>query len=59
MQLPPLDKELLAKMGIAPDAVPIPAPADIFGINIKKPQPQSPKSLSSAECIKLFGSGSS
>lgn len=50
MQLPPLDKGLLAKMGIAPDAVPIiPAPADTFGINIKKPQPQTPKALTSDE----------
>lgn len=56
MQLPPLDKGLLAKMGIAPDAVPIiPAPADTFGINIKKPQPQTQKALTSDECIKLFG----
>ena len=56
MQLPPLDKGLLAKMGIAPDAVPIiPAPADTFGINIKNPQPQPQKALTSDECIKLFG----
>lgn len=56
MQLPPLDKGLLAKMGIAPDAVPIiPAPADTFGINIKNPQPQTQKALTSDECIKLFG----
>lgn len=56
MQLPPLDKGLLAKMGIAPDAVPIiPAPADTFGINIKKPQPQTQKALTSDECVKLFG----
>lgn len=56
MQLPPLDKGLLAKMGIAPDAVPIiPAPADTFSINIKKPQPQTQKALTSDECVKLFG----
>lgn len=56
MQLPPLDKELLAKMGIAPDAVPIiPSPAETFGINIKKPQPQKQKALTSDECVKLFG----
>ena len=56
MQLPPLDKELLAKMGIAPDAVPIiPSPAETFGINIKKPQPQTQKALTSDECVKLFG----
>lgn len=56
MQLPPLDKELLAKMGIAPDAVPIiPSPAETFGINIKKPQPQTQKALTSDECIKMFG----
>ena len=43
-------------MGIAPDAVPIfPAPADTFGINIKKPQPQTQKALTSDECVKLFG----
>lgn len=56
MQLPPLDKELLAKMGIAPDAVPIiPSPAETFGISIKKPQPQTQKALTSDECVKLFG----
>lgn len=56
MQLPPLDKELLTKMGIAPDAVPIfPASAGTFGINIRKPQPQTKKDLTSDECIKLFG----
>ena len=56
MQLPPLDKELLAKMGIAPDAVPIiPSPAETFGISIKKPQPQTQKTLTSDECVKLFG----
>lgn len=56
MDLPPLDKGLLAKMGIAPDAVSIiPTPAETFGINIKKPQPQTQKALTSDECIKLFG----
>lgn len=42
-------------MGIAPDAVPIPSPAETFGINIKKPQPQKQNSLTFDECIKLFG----
>lgn len=56
MNLPPLDKGLLAKMGIAPDAVPIiPVPAYTFGINIKESEPQTQKSLTSDECIKLFG----
>lgn len=54
--LPPLDKGLLAKMGIALDAVPIiPAPTDTFGIHINRPQPQTQKALTSDECIKLFG----
>ena len=43
-------------MGIAPDAVPIiPAPSETFGIHIKHPQPQTPKALTSDECVKLFG----
>lgn len=52
MNLPPLDKEMLANMGIAPDAVPI-RPAFDFGI--QKPEKKTPKPLTSAECVKLFG----
>lgn len=57
MNLPPIDKELLAKMGIAPDAVPIiPVPAiSTFGNRIEKPKPKLKKNLTSDECIKLFG----
>lgn len=54
MNLPPLDKEILAQMGIAPDAVPI-RPAFDFGLNIQKPEKKTPKALSSEECLKLFG----
>lgn len=56
MDLQPLDKGLLAKMGIAPDAVPIiPTPSETFGIHIEKLQQQTQKSLTSDECVKLFG----
>ena len=54
MNLPPLDKEMLAKMGIAPDAVPI-RPAFDFGLNIQQPEKKTPKALTSDECIRLFG----
>jgi len=54
MNLPPLDNEMLAKMGIVPDAVLISKLPD-FGINIKRQNKEPPKSLSSDECIKLFG----
>lgn len=56
MNLPPLDKELLAKMGISPDVRPI-MPAVTLGLNIprveKKLQPE--RGLSSDECISMFG----
>lgn len=56
MNLPPIDKGLLAKMGIAPDAVPIiPAPSETYCIHVEKPRPQTQKSLTSDECVKLFG----
>lgn len=54
--LPPLDKGLLANMSIAPDAMLFtPIPTETFGINIKKPQPQTQKALTSDECVRLFG----
>ena len=41
---------MLAKMGIAPDAVPI-RPALDFGLNIQQPEKKAPKALTSDECI--------
>lgn len=56
MNLPPLDKGMLAKMGIAPTAIPISqAPILDFGINMEKPKRTPPKSLTSDECVELFG----
>lgn len=56
MNLPPLDRGLLAKMGIAPTTVPIvPAPISNFGINFGQPRQEAPKSLTADECVKLFG----
>lgn len=54
MQLPPLDKDLLAKMGIAPDAVPI-SPALDFGIKIPPSNPNPPKTISTEEAKEMFG----
>ena len=51
---PPLDKEMLAKMGIAPDAVPI-RPAFDFGINILPKIPKTPKAISPKEANEMFG----
>lgn len=45
---------MLAKMGIAPDAVPI-RPASDFGLNIQKTEKKAPEDLGSDECIRLFG----
>lgn len=46
MDLPPLDKGLLAKMGIAPTTVPIvPAPISNFGINFERPGKRLPNPL--------------
>lgn len=56
MDLPPLDKELLAKMGITQKTVPsTSAPIPNFGINFEKPKSEAPKSLTADECVKLFG----
>ena len=56
MELPLLDKEMIAKMGIAPmNAVSISAPVIDFGINFQKPNLTPPKALTSDECVKLFG----
>lgn len=56
MDLPPLDKEALAQMGIAPTAVPIvPAPMANFGITFDRPREETPKNLTADECVKLFG----
>ena len=54
MNLPPLDKEMLAKMGIAPDAVPI-RPALDYGIKIPPRNPKPPKAISTAEANEMFG----
>ena len=51
---PPLDKEMLAKMGIAPDAVPILTAFD-FGINILPKIPKTPKAISPKEANEMFG----
>lgn len=54
--LPPLDTELLAKMGIATAAVPIPPVCvDKYRVAIPSATPQRPKPLTSDECISLFG----
>lgn len=56
MDLPPLDKGLLANMGIAPTTVPIvPALISNFGINFERRKQETPKSLTADECVKLFG----
>lgn len=56
MDLPPLDKGVLAKMGIAPASVPIvPTPISNFGINFERHKQEAPKSLTADECVKLFG----
>lgn len=57
MNLPPIDKDLLAKMGVAIDAAPI-MPMGNLGINIpkfseKKLPPE--RDLTAEECISMFG----
>lgn len=54
MNLPLLDKEMLAKMGIAPNAVPI-RPAFDLGIQIPPRAPKTPKSITPAEANEMFG----
>ena len=51
---PPLDKEMLAKMGVALDAAPI-RPALDYGINIPSMTPQPPKSITHEEANEMFG----
>lgn len=58
MQIPHIDKGLLAKLGAAvvPTTAPIiPTPVIDFGIEINKPKPEPPKALTSDECVNLFG----
>lgn len=57
MNLPPIDRDLLAKMGVAIDAAPI-MPMGHFGIDIpkiseKKLPPE--RDLTADECISMFG----
>ena len=50
----PFDPALIQNMGagvIPPYQVSMPD----FGINIRKPEPKVPKSLTSDECVKMFG----
>lgn len=54
MNLSPLDKEMLAKMGIAPNAMPI-RPAFDLGIHIPSKRPQAPKAISPEEANNMFG----
>lgn len=55
MQLPQIDKSLLAKIGIPETAMPIKPVVD-FGLNIDRPKPQiDEKPLTTEKCIKLFG----
>ena len=54
MNLPPLDKEKLAKMGIVPNAMPIP-PAFDLGIRISPSKPKTPKALTPKQANDLFG----
>lgn len=56
MDFPPLNKGLLAKMGIAPTAVPIaPVPKPDFGISFNPPPIETAKALTADECVSLFG----
>lgn len=52
MDLPPIDKSLLAKCGIAPMAMPLPV-AD-YGLHIKREENNPIRSLSADEALKLF-----
>ena len=54
MELPPIDKSLLAKMGIPETTIPG-KPAVDFGVNIESPKPQVEEPLTTEKCIKLFG----
>lgn len=52
--LPPLDPALIAKMGAGVPATPF-VPSIEYGINIEQPKPKVPKSLTSEECVSMFG----
>lgn len=56
MQFPQLSPELLKKMGVPPTPAPISsAPVIDFGIDFSKPKQETPKALTSEECVRLFG----
>ena len=54
MQLPPIDKSLLAKMGIPGTAVPI-KPVFDLGLDIARPKQKVEKPLTLDDCMRLFG----
>lgn len=54
MEIPPLNKEILDKMGLATNAI-TPLPAYDLELNTGKPGNKRPKALTTDECIKLFG----
>lgn len=51
---PPLDKKMLAKLGIAPNALPN-CPALDFGISFPTTNPNPPKSITPEEANEMFG----
>ncbi|MBD5199436.1 MAG: hypothetical protein HDS83_03500 [Bacteroidales bacterium] len=56
MQLPPLNKEMLAKMGVAPSAIPISsANLGVKIPNTGKRKLPPPRDISADECIRMFG----
>lgn len=54
MNFPPLDKEMLAKMGIAPNAAPI-CPASGYSVQIRHWTFKTPDALTSTEATEMFG----
>lgn len=51
---PPLDRELLAKIGVTTEPVPV-SPIVDYRVKVSSATPEKPKPLTSDECIKLFG----
>lgn len=54
MQLPPIDKSLLAKIGMPETVMPV-KPAVDYGLNIERPKRKVEKPLTTEKCIKMFG----
>lgn len=51
---PPLDRKLLAKIGVTTEPVPV-SPIVDYHVKVSPATPEKPKPLTSDECIKLFG----